>query len=69
MNEGQPFPPYDAPGEDGLPLKNVHVPGVPIVDNSRRMAKDVIKLSKVKVPQRRTPRVSKPKFKSDVKWY
>ena len=68
MNEGQPFPPYDAPGEDGLPLKNEHVPGIPIPENARRLAKDVVKLSKIKMPQK-TQRVRKPRFKSDVKYY
>jgi hypothetical protein len=64
MTEGQPFPPYDAPGPDGLPLKNEHVPGIPVTDNPRRLAKDVMKMSKLKSPK---PRMTKRK--SNVKWY
>ena len=68
MTEGQPFPPYDAPGEDGLPLTNKHVPGIPVPDNARRLAKDVIKFAKMKAPNKMAkPR--KPRFKSDIKYY
>ena len=66
MTEGQPFPPYDAPGEDGLPLTNEHVPGIPVPDNSRQLAKNVVKLAKVKMPHQK---MRKPKFKSDIKYY
>lgn len=68
MNPDKPFPPYDAPGPDGLPLTNEHVAGIPIADNSRKLAKDVVKLAKVKMPNR-MPKARKPKFKSDVKFY
>lgn len=65
MSDGQPFPPYDAPGEDGLPLTNKHIPGIPVPDNSQKLAKDVVKLAKVKMPQK----MRKPRFKSDIKYY
>ena len=60
----QHFPPYDAVGPHGEPVIG-HRPGVPVPDNSAKMAKQVVKLAKLK----HMPRVKKPKFKSDVKWY
>jgi hypothetical protein len=63
MSDHQHFPPYDAVGPHGEPVIG-HKPGIPIPDNSRKMAKQVIKMAKVKMPK-----MHKPKFKSDIKWW
>ena len=65
IEDTRPFPPYDIPGPDGKPLQHEHVTGVPVIDNSRKLAKDIVKLAKLKA----IPKLKRPKFKSDVKWY
>ena len=61
----RPFPPYDIPGPDGKPLVHEHKTGIPIFDQSRKLAKDVVKMAKMRSPTK----MKKLKFKSDVKWH
>ena len=60
----RPFQPYDIPGSDGLPTVHEHKPGIPVFEQSRKLAKDVVKMAKL-----RAPKMKKLKLKSDVKWY
>lgn len=69
MNDGLPtFPyhPYNIPDDKGLVDTTPVKPGVATVDHSRKLAKDITKLAKMKMPKMKSHRMRK---KSDIRYY
>lgn len=61
-----PYQPYDIPDDKGLVDTTPTPKGVAIVDHSRKLAKDITKLARLKHPKMKAPKMKK---KSDIKYY
>lgn len=69
MSDGLPsFPyhPYNIPDDKGLVDTTPVKPGVATVDHSRKLAKDITKLARLKHPKMKMPKM---KRKSDIRYY